>query len=280
MSKSNQLSENNWKKYPKFWDYVGEPLRPSVKDINFLKKELLPRLESISSKLKQVVILGVTPELATLPWSKNTEIIAVDNSPDMIREVWPQKQVSRGKAVVGNWLELPLEDNSSDMILGDGCFVLLNYCDAYPKLLSEVFRVLKKDGLFAIRFFLSPSQSESVATVFEYLRTKSIGNFNIFKWRLAMALQESVEEGILMNNVWETWKKEISEPEKLLQDLNWPIEMLSTIDIYENSSNIYTFPTLYEVRNLFSAQFIELSCYFPDYELGERCPTMIFKAKK
>ena len=70
------------------------------------------------------------------------------------------------------------------------------------------------------------------------------------------------------------------EPEKLLQDLNWPIEMLSTIDIYENSSNIYTFPTLDEVRNLFSAQFIELSCYFPDYELGERCPTMIFKAKK
>ncbi|AOX00347.1 hypothetical protein BJP34_13575 [Moorena producens PAL-8-15-08-1] len=277
---SNQSSENPWKKYHKFWDYLGAPLRPSDQDIDFIKIELLPRLNSISPELKHVVILGVTPELATLPWSENTTISAIDNSPDMIRQVWPEKKVPRGRAILGNWLELPLADHSSDVVLGDGCFTLLDYCDGYQKMLSEILRVLKPEGLFAIRFFLRPSQPESVTTIFEELRAKSIGNFNVFKWRLAMALQKNVEEGIPVNNVWKFWKQEVPEPNKLLDDLNWPIEVLSTIDIYENSLSVYTFPSLNEVRKIFASQFIELFCYFPYYELGERCPTMIFKPKK
>ncbi|AOY80925.1 class I SAM-dependent methyltransferase [Moorena producens JHB] len=277
---SNQSSKNPWEKYPKFWNNLGAPLRPSDQDIDFLKIELLPRLNSISPELKHMVLLGVTPELATLPWSENTKISAIDNSPDMIRKVWPEKKVPRGRAILGNWLELPLADHSSDVVLGDGCFTLLDYCDGYQKMLSEILRVLKPEGLFAIRFFLRPSPPESVTTIFEELRAKYIGNFHVFKWRLAMALQKNIEDGIPMNNVFKFWKKEVSEPKKLLDDLNWPIEVLSTIYIYENSPSVYTFPTLNEVRKLFASQFIELFCYFPDYELGERCPTMIFKPKK
>ena len=156
----------------------------------------------------------------------------------------------------------------------------MEYSDGYQKMLSEILRILKPEGLFAMRFFLRPSQPESVTTIFEEVRAKSIGNFHVFKWRLAMALQKKVEDGIPINHVWKLWKQEVSDPKKLLNDLNWPIEVLSTIDIYENSPSVYTFPTLNEVRNLFASQFIELSCYFPDYELGERCPTMIFKPKK
>ena len=277
---SNQSSKNHWEKYHNFWNYVGAPLRPSSEDLYFLKKELLPKVALMPSEIKQVTLLGVTPELATLPWPQKTKILAVDKSSEMIHRIWPQDKVTYGKAIVGNWLELPLRDNSSDIILGDGCFVLMNYRDEYPKLLSEVFRVIKEEGLFAMRFFLRPPQSENIDIIFEELKSKNIGNFNVFKWRLAMAMQNSVEAGILMSDVWKIWKQKISKPEKIMRELDWPIEVLSTIEIYQNSPNVYTFPTLNEIRKLFSSQFIELSIYIPDYELGERCPTIIFKPRK
>ena len=52
------------------------------------------------------------------------------------------------------------------------------------------------------------------------------------------------------------------------------------INIYKDSSSVYTFPTLAEVRQLCNSDFIEESCYFPSYELGESCPTLVFRALK
>ena len=198
----------------------------------------------------------------------------------MIRTVWPASKVTRGKAICGDWREIPLPDNSCDLVLGDGCFTLLDYPNGYQMVLQEVLRVLKPEGLFAMRFFLRPSKSENVETIFEELQNQSIGNFHVFKLRLAMALQPSIEQGIPVVNILEAWDKKIINPESCLQSLNWPIELLSTINIYQNYPSVYTFPTLAEVRQLFLSDFLEINCYFPNYELGERCPSIIFCSKK
>ncbi len=271
-------AENHWQNYPKLCELYGSPLRPDSEDLDFLKLEVLPRLKSSSSQSKTVVLLGVTPEIATLPWSEDTDILAIDNSPGMVSAVFPWDK-ARGKAICGDWGKIPLADNSCDLVVGDGSFNCLDYPNGYQRVWQEIFRVLKPTGLLSVRFFLRPSQSEDIKTVFAQLRGKSIGNFHVFKWRLAMALQKSIEEGIPVAKIWQIANQEIPEPEKLLQSLDWPIELLNTINIYKDSPNIYSFPTLQEVRESFSSHFTEVSCSFPSYELGERCPTLLFQPK-
>ena len=52
------------------------------------------------------------------------------------------------------------------------------------------------------------------------------------------------------------------------------------MDIYQNSSSVYTFPTLAQIRNIFLPHLRETVTYFPTYELGERCPTILFQLQK
>ncbi len=277
---SNNLSKNHWKKAPQWFDLLSSPLRPSPEDIDFLKLQVLPKLQIDSAETKKVVLLGVTPEIATLPWSEKTEILAIDSSDMMINTVWPREQVSRGKAINGNWQQLPLADNSCNLVLGDGCFTLLDYPHGYKTVLQEILRVLKTNGLCVMRFFLRPEKAEDLPTIFAQLQNKSVGNFQVFKWRLAMALQKNIQSGVPVREIWQVWNQEVPFPEKLMQELAWSSELLETINIYKDSPSVYTFPTLAEVRQLCNSDFIEESCYFPSYELGERCPTLVFRALK
>lgn len=278
-SKSNQVLKTHWVKPPVWWDLLGSPLRPSDEDLTFLRQTVLTQLPT-QPDLKNVVILGVTPEIALLPWPETTEVLAIDSSPTMIRTVWPDSQVKRGEAICGSWQHLPIPDDSCDLVMGDGCFTLLDYPNGYERVLSEVLRVLRPDGLLSMRFFLNSSQREDVQTVIEDLKAKSIDNFHVFKFRLAMALQDSLETGVPIKQVWQTWKHEFPQPEQLFEELGWPMNLLETMNMYENSPSTYSFPSLAEIRSLFSKMFTEENCYFPNYEFGDRCPTILFRAKK
>jgi SAM-dependent methyltransferase len=179
--------------------------------------------------------------------------------------------------LLGDWRNLPLEDSSCDVVLGDGCFTLLDYPVSYHQVLQEIKRILKPKGLFSMRFFLSPTSPEHVSSIFKKLEAGNISSFHLFKWRLAMALQKSTREGIAVSSIYQAWKQNIAQPEKLLEKLGWSIDLLETINIYEKSPSIYTFPTLGEIKEIFADFFVELSCYFPTYQSGELFPTMIFK---
>ena len=277
---SNSPSGSYWESISKFWDMIGSPSRPIDEDLAGLRQQAFPHLESLSPNLGQVLMLGVTQEIALLPWPNNVRLLAIDRSPEMIDLVWPKTQVPIGKAVLGDWKAIPCPDNSCDVVVGDCCFTLLDYPNGYKTVLQEVSRVLKPQGLFSMRFFLRPTLSEEIETIFDELNAKAIGNIFVFRWRLAMALQKITEEGVPVNNIWQRWQQEVLNPEQLMETLGWPTEFLATINSYKNSSAVFTFPTLSEVRQIFSLYFDEISCHFPTYELGERCPTLTFHPKK
>ena len=279
-SVNDKLAQNSWDLNSPNWRLFGSPLRPNTEDLSFLEKEIFSRLDLINSKAQRVVILGVTPELANLPWLENTEIIAIDSSSKMISGVWHKMQKTQGKAIFADWRKLPLEDNSCDVVLGDGCFTLLDYPNSYHQVLQEVKRILKSQGLFSMRFFLRPSQTENITTIFKELEMGEISNFHLFKLRLARALQTSTTEGIPVAEIYKVWEKTISAPEQLLQKLGWSVDLLKTINMYKNSPSIYTFPTLEEIQDLFSSYFVELSCNFPTYQSGKFFPTIIFGLQK
>lgn len=269
-------SRSYWENISKCWDMLGSPSRPSSEDLDFIKRRAFPHLQSLSPNPAQVTLLGVTPEIGLLPWPDNVKVLAVDRSPEMIGLVWPKDKVTNGEAISGDWHTLPLADSSCDMVVGDCCFTLLDYSNGYQTVLKEIFRVLKPQGLFSMRFFLRPDLREKVETIFEQLKAGSIGNLVVFRWRLAMALQKNTEEGVLVHDIWRMWQQNIPAPDELMQYLGWSLELLALMACYENSPNVFRFPTLSEVRQVFSSHFDEISCDFPNYELGERCPTMMF----
>jgi hypothetical protein len=99
----------------------------------------------------------------------------------------------------------------------------------------------------------------------------------VFKWRLAMALHGGLEEGVRLADIWDAWHAAVPRPDELARRLGWPLPEILTMDDFRNVQARYTFPTLAEVRAFAAARFEERGCHFPEYELGERCPTLVLR---
>jgi hypothetical protein len=118
-----------------------------------------------------------------------------------------------------------------------------------------------------MRFFVQKDRPESQEAVF--MDVDRIGNFHVMKWRLAMALQKSANDGVIVDDIWNAWKQaDITTP--------WPAAAVDTIDTYRGSSHVLTFTNLAQIRTLMSPAFKELSYTEPAYELGDRCPILVY----
>ena len=261
---------------------MGPPLRPSAEDVAVIQQEIIIPLNQEFKDIEriwhspQICLLGVTPELASLNWPENSFLTAIDSSEKMIQSVWIGDRPQR-KAILADWRSLPFEDQSCHVILGDGCLTLLDYPQGYRLICEELSRVLHPQGYLSFRCFLRPEISETVDQVLADLWSGKIQTFHSFKLRLAMALQEHLEEGVSMKKVWQQWERFIPNTNTLFDTLNWPKALESTITMYQKSTAYYTFPTLTELRQIMSPWFREVTCYFPQYELGDRCPTLIYR---
>jgi SAM-dependent methyltransferase len=275
--------DNLWNAHSRQWRLIGSPLRPGPQDIARYGRVLADwqggRVASDAARAPGVLLLGVTPEIASLPWSRGASLVAADHSYPMIDRLWREQtfsEISAG-AVCADWKRLPLADASRDIAIGDGCFSAVDFPGSYRALIASLNRVLRPDGLFAIRLFLRPDRPEAVEAVFALLEAGRIGNFHVFKWRLAQALHGNLANGVELDAIWRTWRAFVPAPEALAEKLGWPMEVLATIDAYRGSAVRYTFPTLDEMRASLAAAFTETGCFFPDYELGERCPILALR---
>lgn len=223
----------------------------------------------------RALLLGVTPELVVMRWPAGTRLLSVDRCMDMIRGVFPAEALSPTRRVVrGDWLRLPVADGGVDLVVGDGCHTLLESPGGYRAFGREVCRVLRPGGRFVSRLFVRPEESEPVEQVLGDLAGGRIGNFHVFKWRLAMALHDGLDRGVRVGDIWECWHGAGIEPRALAARLGWPEEEIRTIEAYRDAGARYTYPTLGEARQALAPHFEELACHFGDYELGERCPTL------
>jgi SAM-dependent methyltransferase len=209
-------------------------------------------------------------------WPGGTGLIAADRSRAMIRSLWPG-DVLGYPAVCAEWTALPLPDRSQDIVIGDGSFNAMPDPSEHRALAATIGRTLRPGGLLLLRFFLRPDRAEPVATVIDDVWQGRIGNFHVFKWRLAHALHTDPSAGVRLSDIWDAWRAAVPDSRALAQRLGWPLAVLATIDNYRGSNTRYTFPTLDEARGLFDQRFSEELCAFPRYELGERCPTLGYR---
>lgn len=267
---------NYWKKLSKKWEYLAPPFRPHSQDIDFITEIVNSAIPTYRSN--RILILGVTPEFAQMEIPGDTELIAVDSCEEMIENVWPQMPCPNRKAVLANWLDLPFENQSFDIVLGDGVLGTMKYPTKSRELLRSVKNVLQPGGLFVIRTFLRDECTESPAQVIEAAFNGEIGSLTAFKFRFIRSTQPDIKRGANYGNVWKTLVKEELNFSLLSEKTGWPLDEIETMKLYNGADFVLTYPTLRELCELFrEEQFEEIESFCPDYELGEFCQTVVFK---
>lgn len=262
-----------WQSVPKQWKHFGPPLRPGEEDIKVMQEQVAAWVEQSSAGHCNVLLCGVTPEIASMHWPVGTRLWAVEKSLDMIQEVWPARGSAGKHAVLGEWTCLPFVPDSFDIVIGDGCLTSLKYPQQQVCFLEALHAVLRSSGIMIARHFVQPDLPERPEMVFTDLREGRIGSFHAFKWRLAMSLQETASEGVRVDDIWRKWS-----------DANvttaWPRQTVDTIETYRGSDHRLTFATHGELRALHADLFEEKSSIICGYELAERCPIMVYSPRK
>jgi len=254
------------------------PIRPTGEDIGFWES----RLRALCGNREQLhaLLLGATPALATLRWPVPTRLLAMDWSAGMIRRVWPNTGLPEFAAPVrGDWRQMPLADASRDLVIGDGCYAALATFDDCEALNAEVARVLRPGGLYCLRCYLRPEPPEGLDALFAALRAGSIGEFEIFVWRLAMALHGSARRGVRTFEVWNAWHAHVPDTAALLAQLGWSNQAYANIAQWRDSRVEMPLPTLAEARAMLEPQFEILECSFGGYEMGDRCARLVMRKR-
>jgi uncharacterized protein YbaR (Trm112 family)/SAM-dependent methyltransferase len=275
--KEDKAFADRWEQFSLNWDTFQPPLRPAPQDIDLLERLVGEALGGACSVRPRALLLGVTPEIATMRWPAGTQLLAADSSEPMIRNVWPGRAVPDALVVRADWTMMPVHDAAFDIVVGDGSVNVPPYPDSFFAIVREVRRLLKDSGVLAMRVFARPEEREPIERIFADLRGGRIGNLGIFRWRLAMALHGDLAAGTRMGDLWEAWEANVPDPEELMRSLDWPLEQLGPII---NSTRGYEgrtiFPTVNELREALAPDFEQTAWHVPDYETGDRYPTLVF----
>lgn len=226
------------------------------------------------------LLLGVTPDIARMPWPRGMSLAAVDRSLGMLRTVWPGDLPGHRNAVCASWLSLPLAPASCDIVIGDGSMNCLRFPAPVRALAESVHAVLRDDGLFILRCYARPTPCERPGNVFADLLHNDIATFHHFKFRLLMAMQQTSQQGVCVNDVYNVWARHEIDVPDLCGKTGWAPEAVRTIELYQGSGTVHTFPSLPEFRSVLHDLFEELSVSTHSYELSECCPTLVMRPRR
>jgi SAM-dependent methyltransferase len=269
-----------WNHAAFYWDLMGPPLRPSEQDTKIMQQAVAAWSRRVPHHHLKALMLGVTPQIATMSWPEGTDLLAVDRSAEMVRLVWPGDIAGRRKAECADWLQLPVRDASVDVIVGDGSFncVELDYPEGFSLLAQSARRVLKRDGIMVMRFYARPEAGESPEAVLQDLTARRIETFDGFRLRLLMAVHAN-HASVRVHDAWQVWSAANIDLDSLISLTGWRKDVIRTISGYQGKETRYTFPTLPEIRATLSEWFDELIITVPDYPLGDRCPIIVFRPR-
>jgi SAM-dependent methyltransferase len=196
----------------------------------------------------RVLIMGVTPEFYFMPWPDGTDILAVDKSEHMIRNVWPGKG---RQALCADWTGMALPDRSRDLAFCDGGLSFIEWPGQAAILAANLARILAPGGIFVTRIYDPGPSREDPARVMTDLLEGRISNSAILKLRLAMALSAPPQNGIKLDDIWRFYSNAVPDSAQLPARTAWSDAEISAIEAYAGSQERYYFPTSDEVRATF-----------------------------
>ena len=274
---SSPASSNHWRTIALRWAEIGAPLRPVTEDVKLVVDEALAWTKN-NGRAPRVLILGVTPELCRLEWPKGTSVCAVDQSPDMIRAVWPGDPA---QVTTSNWLDVGSvhAPGSFDIVVCDGGLHLLPYPDGQSQLSQVIAKLLTPKGLAIFRLFALPKVSESIAQVLAALANGKITDMNRLKLRMGMALQKDSTTGACLGDVWNCIAAVEPDLAALARRLGWRREHAEALVSYRDSSNRYYFSTPQAAIGCLesSGQLRFVRTHLPSYPNPEQFPTIVWE---
>ena len=262
---------NHWARYHQHWQRLRPPLRPSA--------EVVAAFDELTRGRSPCALLGVTPELAGL----TLDLTALDRDPNMIAAVWPGDRPER-RALLADWLHFPAALNQLAVVIGDGSLNVLPDALAHQSLLRELQRVLEPNGRAVLRVFLRPSESARPSdrrTVDEVVEAARLSqSFHGFKWRLAMALcTERQSMSLPVRDLLAAFRDRVvgdrGSAEHWMLDRGWDPADLTSIEVYADSAETYSFPTRAELEASVPGGLRLRWHNVTGYELAERCPLAV-----
>ena len=268
-----------WEKAAPHWNDLRPPRRPAPEDIALLERVARETPTGSGCVAPHALMLGVTPELATMRWPAGTQLLALDSSAAMIRHVWPAREAPDATVIRANWKAMPIRDGVLDIVVCDGGLAAQPYPASFDAVVGEVRRVLRDGGLLATRVFTRPDNREPIKAIFADLRAGRIGAVDHVRWRLVAALHGDRATGIRMGEIWDVWSANVPDPPALMESLGWPRDAGRVMENLRGGEAVLIFPTLRELRQDLSEAFEEIACEFPAYEDGERYPTLVLRPR-
>jgi hypothetical protein len=268
-----------WAALAKAWSEVAWPFRPTGSEIRMFESSVRDWARQSARERIQALILGVTPEIALMNWPANTYVTGVDNSPDVIRAIWPGDAPNVREAICANWLSIPRSLRSLDVIIGDGSLIAFRFPQQTKEIVRRAHALLRADGLLVLRCYTQSSPKESVQEVFHALSAGEIPTINHFKFRLFMAVQRDAEEGAPVKDIYRAWANNRIESDVLTQRFKWTRAAIDTMEFWRDGDTVYTFPTLQETLDVLQEHFEICSLQAPQDGLGQRCPIVVATPK-
>jgi len=256
---------SHWNEYHRRWSRIKPPLRPDADVVAAFAN-------AIDANADRILLLGVTPELANI----GPHVTAIDRNAAMIANIWSGDTSAR-RALCGDWLALPFEEGQFTAVIGDGSLSAIQYPADYRTLFAQLARVLEPGGVFVCRLFLTPDEFESVGAIKARAFAGETESFHAFKWQLAMAMvQEARDPNIAVAAILERFNELFPDRAALSRASVWSDTDIETIDVYKDSPDIYSFPTLAQLRETIPKTF-RGGRIFPTgkYPLAERCPLIV-----
>ncbi|KPC54400.1 class I SAM-dependent methyltransferase [Amantichitinum ursilacus] len=259
---------DHWGEHAAQWQRIGAPLRPGPEDVALMRAALEPQGN-------RGLLLGMTQEL----WGLG-DMTGVDRDPAMVQRRRAQAG-SNGQEVQADWRDLPFTSARFDFAVGDGSLNNVDYVDEYRMVFDQLDRVLRPRARVALRIFVRPEVAETPRAVVDAALAGEIGSFHAFKWRLAMALCSAQNNAnIAVADIHHHFEQLIHHRDELAQRAVWPRSVIETIDVYAQSTLVYSFPTLAEVRASLSDSWQEISVAYGTYELAGRCPVLTLQKRR
>jgi SAM-dependent methyltransferase len=140
-------------------------------------------------KLLKGLVLGATPELRDALSGLGYQTYAIDINLDMFLAMDELIENKNPDEVLlkSNWLESPLAENYFDVVLGDAVLPNIPWGDR-PRLLAEIQRLLKPNGVFLTRAFCVPDK-KTFSSVEEILEHFSKKDQSVMQSALEMVLE-------------------------------------------------------------------------------------------
>ena len=246
--------DNYWNSL-EYWELLEAPLR--------VDNCVVEKFKELIDETDSVLLLGCTKELYTV----TKDVTVIDINQQRINMFKPI-----GKVVCGDWLNIIDElDFNIQYVIGDGSFNCLRFQE-WPCLIHSVKKVLNPGGKIIVRIFETPANVDSLKNIKEKIENKEIATFSELKWILAMYLAYT-NNHVVVEYIRDLFYL-IFDKEKLSKQTGWSLESINTIDAYENSKQIYCFPSERQIKKEFpESKRIQVL----GYPMAERCPFYVFE---